>query len=159
MHRVIAGFLVLSLGTLMIGCQGVEPDATVSAPESAPIAPAESVFVAESVPDALTLAQVENRAIVLKFTADWCVPCRLMTDEVVRNPDFEEAWGDRIVFVEIDTEVEENYDIVDKYDIGPIPALVVLNPEGAYLGTILGYNSPDHFEKLLKEVLERTPRA
>jgi thioredoxin 1 len=62
---------------------------------------------------------------LLKFYADWCMPCRNMTKMM-------EGMGDKItVPVEnINIDEEHNQDLVMKYSVRTIPMFVLVNEEG-----------------------------
>lgn len=63
--------------------------------------------------------------ILIKYTAHWCGPCRVMTFEKVM-----EGLKDMgITFVEID--VDEHSQAVDYFSVRSIPAFVLLVPSGS----------------------------
>ncbi|MCK4628882.1 MAG: thioredoxin family protein [Sedimentisphaerales bacterium] len=50
-------------------------------------------------------------------------------------------------------DVEQQGNIANKYNIGPIPAYVILNPDGSVINTFIGYHPPDEFIAKLQAAL------
>lgn len=73
--------------------------------------------------NAQELAQItqENERVVLKFTAVWCAPCKML------NPTLEKASEShpQVRFVEVD--VEKEPDLAQAYQVRSIPAVFGLN--------------------------------
>lgn len=60
---------------------------------------------------------------VLKFSAPWCGQCNVLNDLIKKNQDIFNEVG----FKEID--VEEDEDMVTKYNIRNLPTLVIIDNE------------------------------
>jgi thioredoxin 1 len=83
---------------------------------------------------------------LLKFYADWCVPCRNMTKMM-------EAMGDKITIpVEnIDIDEEHNVDLVAKYHVQTIPMFVLENEEGFEIKRNVGSMTEDKLISFITE--------
>ena len=71
---------------------------------------------------------------VLKFSAEWCVPCKLYSKtfhEVSNNDLFK-----NIIFENVD--IEENDDLTEKYKIRSVPTTILLDENDNVLFTIHG---------------------
>jgi thioredoxin 1 len=67
------------------------------------------------------LAQIissEKRAIIIKFSAKWCGPCKTITPIFVGHSDNPQV-SKSIVFVEVD--VDEAPDIAEKFGVASMP--------------------------------------
>ncbi|MCX8095817.1 MAG: thioredoxin domain-containing protein [Caldisericia bacterium] len=87
----------------------------------------------------------KNGLKIVKFTADWCYPCKIIEPHLVK---LEKIYNGEIEFYEID--VEENNNIASKYDIVNIPTLLVFK-DNKVIGSIVGALN---FESLKKEIEE-----
>ena len=70
---------------------------------------------------------------VLKFSAEWCNPCKQM-NEWLKTQDYDHD----IVKVPIET----NQDMVNQYGIRSVPTMVMLNENDTVKKTIVGFNKP-----------------
>jgi thioredoxin-like negative regulator of GroEL len=77
------------------------------------------------------LAQAANRPMLIDFWADWCAPCKVMDAEVYTNPALSEAFGQRVVAVRINFDMQP--EIARKYNVQTIPHLVFTNSYGTEL--------------------------
>lgn len=89
---------------------------------------------------------LDNKGVkVVKFTADWCYPCKVIEPHLVK---LEKLYNGEIEFYEVD--VEENNELASKYDIVNIPTLLVFK-QNKVIGSIVGALN---FESLKKEIDE-----
>jgi thiol-disulfide isomerase/thioredoxin len=105
----------------------------------------------------LQKARKENKKVFVYFHASWCVPCKtiektIFTDSLVYNLLNREA-----VNIAIDIDDPEVLEIVKKYRIISVPAIVILNYEGNLLekDNTLPAGKPAAFYELLKIDLDK----
>ncbi len=90
---------------------------------------------------------MNNKGIkVVKFTADWCYPCKVIEPHLVK---LEKIYNREIDFYEVD--VEENSELASKYDIVNIPTLLVFKM--TIIGSIVGALNFDSLKKEIDEIL------
>ena len=85
-----------------------------------------------------------NKLIVVDFFAVWCGPCKMLT------PIFEslnDEFGAEVSFVKID--IENNLDIVRKYDIVSVPTMVMIK-NGEEVDRIVGFVPRDQIKSKIK---------
>lgn len=88
----------------------------------------------------------ENDYVISKFTAAWCAPCRKITPTYrALAQKFE---GD-ILFTEIDVDIDEVEEILEKYKVSPIPDCIGFK-KGEEKGRFVGANP----EKIKEMVLQ-----
>lgn len=90
---------------------------------------------------------------VVKFTADWCYPCKVIEPHLVK---LEKIYNGEIEFYEVD--VEENIEIASKYDIVNIPTLLVFEDDKV-VGSIVGVLNFDSLKKEIDEILGKKPKG
>ena len=66
------------------------------------------------------LTKTEGKVIVMKFSASWCGPCRVLTD-TIKNIDVEKV--DDVIFAEVNIENEEFDNICAELGIRGVPVL------------------------------------
>lgn len=79
---------------------------------------------------AISLATQQDRPVLLRFTADWCVPCRVMDQNVFPNQDVKAALAAHVVPLKLDIDQESNAEIARRYGIRGIPTLLLVDSQG-----------------------------
>jgi thioredoxin 1 len=59
----------------------------------------------------------ESGKVLIKFSASWCSPCKVLTSIIENNPP-------AIPLVEID--IDEDYELAAKYKVRGVPTLIVV---------------------------------
>jgi len=87
----------------------------------------------------LAHARVRGKAIVMDFTADWCLPCREYEVSVFARPEVAALLED-FVLVKIDLTREDQDDALpalkDRYGVATLPAVRFLAPGGQIVGRV-----------------------
>lgn len=78
---------------------------------------------------------------LLKFQASWCQPCKVLTAAMQ---------GMDIPYPVDIVDAEENEDILSKYNIRSVPALVLVNDDGSEADRLVGASSKEQVLKFLK---------
>lgn len=81
----------------------------------------------------------------LDFWAPWCQPCRMML------PVVEKLIESGVPVDKIDTENPENADLVSKYGIKSIPAMVLVDENGEVLEKLVGMNPESRYVELFEK--------
>lgn len=74
---------------------------------------------------------------ILKFSAEWCAPCKELKRKITGDSDF-----DNIEIVDIDIESEDGNDMVEKYGVRGVPTLIYFKGE-EQVGRTVGNVSKD----------------
>lgn len=97
------------------------------------------------------LLQPGQRAVVLKFTAPWCGPCRTMAPVVAAA----EAKYPEAAFAEVN--IDDNPELAAALHVTYIPQVIVVDRAGKVAGPEIGVKTAAVFEALLGERLARCP--
>ncbi|MBL8048291.1 MAG: thioredoxin family protein [Chthonomonas sp.] len=86
--------------------------------------------------EALAMAKTLDRKVYVHFTADWCGWCRKLENESYGTEEFKNV-AKNFVLCQVDTDKEP--EIAQRYGVGGIPDLRVLDKEGNELAKMVGY--------------------
>jgi thioredoxin-related protein len=98
-------------------------------------------------------ARNESRMIFIDCYTDWCGWCKTMDKETMTSPDIVKILNEYFIPVKMDMENGEGIKLAMKYHVTGFPSFLFFDPEGNYIYQIAGYQKPDEFKKLLKNVL------
>ena len=83
--------------------------------------------------DVVDHAEKENKLVFVDVYTDWCLPCKIMEEEVFTNEDLGDYFNDNFVSYKIDAEKGKGADILAIYDIKAYPTLLFLDHKGRVL--------------------------
>jgi uncharacterized protein YyaL (SSP411 family) len=109
-------------------------------------------------PQALELAQREDRPILLVLTVPWCTHCKELLKDVLGHPDVVQKVA--AAFLPIHVDAERRPDVNQRFGAGGWPTLAYLTPSGELIAND-GYLTHDQLLARLDRVLEyyKTHRA
>lgn len=112
--------------------------------------PSNSVVWASDFTAAQQQATESDKPIILFFTGDWCVPCRIMKREVWADEEVTSVVNADFISVMIDIDTPQDADIPQRYNVRGTPITIVTDPEGNALGWRVGGIDKAEFLQLLK---------
>jgi thiol:disulfide interchange protein len=80
---------------------------------------------------ALALAKVQGKPVLVDFSAIWCPTCRVLHAEVFTNATVKVAITTGFVLSRVDYESPEARAFMQRYDVQGFPSLLVLSADGA----------------------------
>ena len=93
--------------------------------------------------EAKSMAQSENKPIMIDFYADWCGPCRKLDKDTYSDDALSAFLNENLVCLKIN--VDKNKTLASNYKIVSIPAIVFVSPDGTEIGRWVGFTPPDTF--------------
>ena len=79
---------------------------------------------------ALQQARQEEKRTLLKFGAEWCAPCKIMNKTTLQDPDVKALIRNGYVYVDIDIDDFEGYNLKKQYRVQQVPTVMVLDQRG-----------------------------
>ncbi len=118
--------------------------------------PSNSIAWADNYPSAQQQADQTGKPIVLFFTGNWCVPCKIMKRQVWADDDVMKTVNSDFVPVSIDVDDPNNASLLVRYNVGGTPITIVTDPNGKALRWRVGGIGKSDFLKLLQETTPST---
>ncbi len=79
---------------------------------------------------ALREAGEQGKPVLLRFTASWCNPCQVMERQVWPREEVRRALAEHAIPVKIDIDQASQGEVVQRYGVRAIPALVLVGADG-----------------------------
>jgi thiol:disulfide interchange protein len=106
-------------------------------------------------PAALADAAKQNKTVLLRFTATWCGPCRVMDARVWTDPTVQAELSAKHIIVKSDIDDEASQLLAQKYGVRGVPTLLLLDSAGKETGRG-GFMSSPETVKFLKSAGAKT---
>lgn len=113
--------------------------------------PSNSVDWAENYAAARTRAVETEKPVLLFFTGQWCVPCRVMKRHVWADEEVAASVNSRFVPVLIDVDNPEAADVLARYNISGAPVTIITDPQGNVIRWQDGGLEKPEFLKFLEQ--------
>lgn len=114
-------------------------------------APSNKIVWAENYTIAQQQAASSGKPIILFFTGQWCVPCRIMKREVWADEEVKTIVNAQFIPVAIDVADPDNAAIITRYNVGGPPVTIITDPQGNALRWRAGRIEKAEFVTLLSE--------
>lgn len=98
-----------------------------------------------------------DKPVMLFFTADWCVPCRIMKREIFADADAMRAINAAVVPVMLDEGDPDAAAVFTQYDVRGTPVTVFTNPDGSVIDYAVGGIGKDAFLEMMAGLESETP--
>jgi len=104
---------------------------------------AEAPFRALSWDAALAAAEKEGKVVLVDVFTTWCGPCKRLDETTWRDEKVRAFLEQRTVPLKVDAEKER--ELAARFHVQGFPTIVLVKPDGAELGRLVGYYAPDAF--------------
>ena len=87
----------------------------------------------ESLTSVLDLASEKNKLVFVDFYTTWCLPCKLMDEDVFPDKGISELFNDNFVSYKVDAEKANGPNLALLYQVNVYPTLLFLDKDGKVL--------------------------
>jgi len=96
-----------------------------------------------------------SRPTVIDFYASWCQPCKQLDSVIGR---YKSTLGDKVTFMRVDVDDPSSQNLLDQYEVSPIPTVVYLNDEGEVVTYSVGFSGENTVKDGINKILSaKTP--
>ncbi len=103
----------------------------------------------------LEKAETENKLVFVDIYADWCLPCKLMDEDVFTHQETADFMNDNFVNYKVDGEKGEGPDLLVIYAVQAYPTLLFLDHRGRVLVKKAGAAYHSELLDLAEEALSK----
>lgn len=129
-------FLMFSLPILFLACNSTKKagnDATNTKPKNAI-----NFDTSPTLSDVLDRAARENKLVFVDFYTTWCLPCKLMDEEVFPDKKVAKFLNENFINYKVDAEKGNGVNLAVIYQIQAYPTLLFIDSEGTVLKKKVG---------------------
>ncbi len=112
--------------------------------------PTNNIAWADNHTSAQQQAADSGKPIILYFTGEWCVPCRVMKRQVWADEDVKTSVNAQFIPVAIDVDDPDNAAVLARYNVGGAPVTIITDPQGNALRWRAGGIGKSEFLELLR---------
>ena len=96
-----------------------------------------------------------DRMVFIDFYTVWCGPCQYFDKNLKYDSVFKSYMTGKFYTLQIDAELENNKEIVSRYNPSGYPTFIITNSNGEEIDRIVGLkeNSPESFIGIIESVL------
>lgn len=113
-----------------------------------------SIFIPLQYEQARQLAKKENKMLMLKFGANWCLPCKFMDKSVFADKGIFEYMSQRVIAVQIDIDQMAGKDLKEKFKVKKVPTIVFIHPNGNEIARRESSMTPTDFYQWVENLAE-----
>ncbi|MEO1523782.1 MAG: thioredoxin family protein [Planctomycetota bacterium] len=92
-----------------------------------------------------------GKPMILSFTGQWCVPCRIMKRQVWADPQVMAEVNEQFVAVAIEIDDPKNAALLERYNVKGAPVTIIVDSEGEAQRWRSGGTGKTEFLKFLHE--------
>lgn len=97
---------------------------------------------------ALRESSEQGKSVLVVFSASWCPPCKVMKRQVWPNAEVAAVVQRKFVPVYVDVDLQNQRDVVQRYQIRSIPTVMIVNSQGEILRKRSGMSLPETLDFL-----------
>lgn len=106
-----------------------------------------------SLTEVIELAQAQNKMVFVDFYADWCLPCKLLDEEVFNKRDVYSYFNRNFINYKVDIEKSNGANLKLMYGANELPTLLFLDEKGSVISRNNGQVSQTYIMSMAKNMI------
>lgn len=94
-----------------------------------------------------------EKKILVSFTAEWCLPCKMMDETIFADQEISELINENFIAVKADIDSEKGNHWNDLYNANYLPTTLFAKPSGVEIERLNGNTTKEEFLALLHRIL------
>ena len=136
--------LFISLSLFFLNCNSTQKVAAVESVEFTP---------SDNLTAVLEMAAGKEKLVFVDFYTTWCLPCKLMDEDVFTDRGISQLMNDNFVNYKVDAEKGNGPNLALLYQVNVFPTLLFLDKNGRVLVRKEGAAYPTELRDLAEEAL------
>jgi len=99
-------------------------------------------------------ATTNEKFLLVRFTASWCAPCKIMERDVYPNPSVKAIMDQHFLSMKVDVESFDGINLKQKFDIQSVPSFLIFNSNGELVDHVKRSLSSKKMLKVLKKQIK-----
>jgi len=128
-------FFILAILALGMGCKGAKKGTETTKTKEGP---GVQFYDSEFLSDALDEAKKENKLVFVDFYTDWCLPCKLMEEDVFSDKEIGAFMNANFINLKVNAEKGNGPNLKTIYNVHAYPTLLFLDQKGTVLEEKVG---------------------
>lgn len=124
-------FLITIVALFTFACNNTK--GLVTEPEPEPKPTGVQFTSDDKLMDVLEVAKASNKLVFVDFYTTWCLPCKLMDEDVFTDEEFATYMNDNFINFKVNAEKGNGANLAMLYQISAYPTLLFLDEEGNVL--------------------------
>jgi len=109
----------------------------------------------ESLLDVVDKAAAENKLVFVDIYTDWCLPCKIMEEEVFTNEKLGDFFNENFISYKVNAEKANGPDLMVLYDVKAYPTLLFLDIKGRVLESKKGIAYSRELREMAKYAIDQ----
>ena len=126
-------FFAFSILVFITACNSSKKAITEVTPPPPPPPKGVQFMKSEKLMPVLEAAKAENKLVFVDFYTTWCLPCKLMDEDVFTDQEFGKFMNDNFINYKIDAEKGGGPDLSVLFQVIVFPTLLFLDADGKVL--------------------------
>lgn len=139
--------LFLSLSLFLLNCNSTKKTVAVENLEGVEFTPSDNLTAV------LEMAEGNKKLVFVDFYTTWCLPCKLMDEDVFTNKGISELMNDNFINYKIDAEKGNGPNLALLFQVNTFPTLLFLDERGRVLVRKEGAAYPTELRNLAEEAM------